>query len=67
MNLENRKANKRHRVVLSLKDKIDLEWPPKHILLSNLKKYYTCRNIKKHKNHQYLISTPIWDKKTGIT
>ena len=53
MNLENRKANKRHRVVLSLKDKIDLEWPLKHILLSNLKKYYTCRNIKKHKNHQY--------------
>ena len=47
MNSENSKAPDPHRLLLNLIDKIDLRRKDKYIALSNLRIYYTWKNIKK--------------------
>ena len=53
MNSEKRKTFDSHRLLLKLSDKIDLERSGKYVALSNLRIYYTWRNIKKsYKNNK---------------
>ena len=47
MNSENSKTSDSHRLLLNLKDKIDLRREDKYIALSSLSIYYTWKNIKK--------------------
>ena len=47
MNSENSKTYDRHRLLLNLSDKINLERSDKYLALSNLSIYYTWKNIKK--------------------
>ena len=53
MNSEKKKTFDSHRLLLKLSDKIDLERSGKYVALSNLRIYYTWRNIKKsYKNNK---------------
>ena len=47
MNSKTSKTSDPHRLLLNLKDKIDLRRKDKYIALSNLSIYYTWKNIKK--------------------
>ena len=46
MNSENSKTSDPHRLLLNLRDKINLKRSDKYVALSNLSIYYTWRNIK---------------------
>ena len=48
MNSESGKTSNTHALILNLTDKIDLRRSEKSIALSNLKIYYTWKNIKNH-------------------
>ena len=57
MNSRNRKTSDPHRLLLNLADKINLKRSDKYVALSNLRIYYTWRNIKKsYKNKKFKIS-----------
>ena len=59
MNSENSKTSDSNRHL----DKINLKRSDKYVALSNLKIYYTQKNIKKlHKNNKFKISAPIWNE-----
>ena len=45
MNSEKNKTSDLHRLSLNLKVKTDLRWKDKYIALSNLRIYYTCKNL----------------------
>ena len=63
MNSRNRKTCDPHRLLLILADKINLQRSDKYVALSNLRIYYTWRNIKKpHKNNKFKISAPTWNE-----
>ena len=47
MNPQNSKTSDPHRLLLNLKDKIDVRRKDKYIALSNLRIYYTWKKIKK--------------------
>ena len=47
MNSKNSKTSDPHRLLLNLKDKIDLRRKDEYITLSIIRTYYTCKNIKK--------------------
>ena len=62
MNSENSKTSKPDVLKLKLTSKFDLRIGEKVIALSNLRIYYTCRNIKSsYNNKKFKISTPTWD------
>ena len=44
MNSKNSKASDPHRLLLNLADKIKLKRSDEYVALSNLSKYYTCKN-----------------------
>ena len=46
MNYKNSKTSDPHRILLNLKDKINLKRSDKYVALSNLSMYYTWKNIK---------------------
>ena len=59
MNSENRKVSKAHKLLLNLADKINVKRSVKYVALSNLRLYYTWKNIKKsYKNNKFKISAP---------
>ena len=61
MNSENSKTSDPHRLLLNLKDKINLKRSDKYVALSNLSIYYTWKNAKKpYKNNRFKISAPTW-------
>ena len=61
MNSENSKTSKPHILILNLTDKIDFRRAEKIIALSNLRIYYTWKNIKKsYNNNKFKISDPAW-------
>ena len=63
MNSKNSKTSDLYRLLLNLKNKIDLKRKDKYIALSNLSIYYTWKNIKKsYKNNKVKISAPTWDE-----
>ena len=62
MNSENSKTSDSHRLLLNLRDKIDLRRKDKYIALSNLSIYYTTKNTKIYKNNKFKISAPTWNE-----
>ena len=63
-NSENSKTSDPHRLLLNLPDKINLKRSDKYVALSNLRIFYTWKNIKKpYKNNKLKISAPTWNEK----
>ena len=63
MNYENSKTFDPYRLLLNLPDKTDLRRKDKYIALSNLRIYYTWKNMKKsYKNNKLKISAPKWNE-----
>ena len=48
MTSSNSKTSDRHRLLFNLSDKINLKRSDKYVALSNLRIYYTWKNIKSH-------------------
>ena len=62
MNSENSKICKPHVLTLKLTNKLDLRIGGKVIALSNLRIYYTWRNMKSSYNkNRFKISAPTWN------
>ena len=54
INSKNSKTSDPHRLLLNLSEKINLKRSDKHVSLSNLRIYYTWKNIKKsYKNNKF--------------
>ena len=63
LNCENSKTSDPHRLLLNLWNKINFKRSVKYITLSNLRIYYTWKNIKNsYKNNKFKISGPTWNK-----
>ena len=61
INSENGRTSEYHVLVLKLADKLDLRRGQKSVALSNLRIYYTWKNIKSsYKNNKFKISDPTW-------
>ena len=55
----NSKTYNTHRILLNVRDKIELRRKDKYIALSNLSIYYSWKNIKKsYKNNKFKIFAP---------
>ena len=60
---ENSRTSEYHILVLKLADKLDLRRGQKSVALSNLRIYYTWRNMKSsYKNNKIKISAPTWSQ-----
>ena len=63
MNTENSKTSEYHVLVLKLTDKLDLRRDQKTVALSNLRIYYTWKNVKSsYNNNKFKISAPTWSE-----
>ena len=63
MSSKNSKTSDSHRLLLNLKDKINLKREDIYIALSNLIIFYAWKNIKKsNKNNKFKISAITWNK-----
>ena len=63
MNSENSNTSEPHRLSRNLTDKIDQRRKGKYVALSNLRIYYTWKNLKRsYRNNIFKISAPIWNK-----
>ena len=63
MNSENSKTSEYHVLELKLTDKLDLRRGKKTVALSNLRIYYTWKNIRSsYNNNKFKISAPTWSK-----
>ena len=63
VNSENCKTSDPHRILLNLKDKLNLRRSNKYVALSNVGIYYTWKNIKKsYENNKFKISAPTWNE-----
>ena len=59
MSTENSKTNEPHKFRITLTDKLNLTYPNKNMVLTNLSIYYTLKNIKSgYKNNKFKISAP---------
>ena len=68
MNSENSKTYKPHILILKLANKLDLRIAEKIIDLSNLRDYYTWKNIKSsYNNIKFKISAPILNDKFELS
>ena len=67
MNSEKSKTSDCHRLLLSISDKINIKRSDKCVDLSNLKIYYTWKNIKKLYKSIFKISAPAWNHKFELT
>ena len=64
MNSENSRTCEYQVLVFKLTDKLDLKRGQKSVALSNLRIYYTWKNVKSsYKNNKFKISTPTWSQK----
>ena len=62
MNSDNSKTPKSHVLILKPINKLDLRMGEKVIALSNLRIYYTWKNIKSsYNNNEFKISEPTWN------
>ena len=62
MNSENSRTSNYHVLILKLTDKLDLRRCEKSASLSNLRIYYTWKNIKNsHNNNKFKIPAPTWN------
>ena len=63
INSENSKTSEYHVLVLKLTDKLDLRRGQKTAALSNLRIYYTWKNVKSsHNNNKFKIFAPTWNE-----
>ena len=63
MNPKNSKISDPHRLLLNRTDKIDLRRSDKYVDLSNLRIYYTWKNVKEsYKNNKFEILAPTWNE-----
>ena len=61
MNSENSRTSEYHVLILKLTDKLDLRSGQKSVALSNLRIYYTWKNIKSsYNNNKFKLSAPAW-------
>ena len=61
VNSENSRTSEYHVLVLKLTDKLDLKGGQKSVALSNLRIYYTWKNIKSsYSSNKFKISAPTW-------
>ena len=68
MNYENSKTSEPRVLILKLTDKLDLKRGEKSVALSNLKIYYTWKDIKNsYNNNKFKISAPIWNDKFELS
>ena len=64
VNSENSKTSKPHVLILKLTNKLDLRLGEKVTALSNLRIYYTQKNIKSsYNNNKFKIPAPTWNDK----
>ena len=62
-NCEDSKTSDPHKLLLNLSDKPNLKRSDKYVALSNLRIYYTWKNIKtSYKNNKFKISAPTWNE-----
>ena len=63
INSGNSKTFDPHRLLLSLVDKINLRRSDKYVTLSNLRIYFSWKNVKKsQKNNKFEISVLMWNE-----
>ena len=63
INSGNSKTFGPHRLLLSLVDKINLRRSDKYVTLSNLRIYFSWKNVKKsQKNNKFEISVLMWNE-----
>lgn len=68
MNSENSKTSHVHRLMLDLKNKLDLQRGDNRVTLSNLSIYCTWKNIKKwYRNNEFKIPGIVWDNEFELT
>ena len=66
-NSESSKANDPHRLLLKFLNNTNLKRRDKYVALSDLRIYYTWRNIRKsYKSNKFKISIPTWNKEVGL-
>ena len=62
MNSKNRGTFDPRRLLLNLTDNINLKRNDRYVTLSNLRIYYTWKNIRKpYKKNKFNISAPTWN------
>ena len=61
MNSKNSKTSDPHRLLLNLKDKINLKRSDEYVALSNISIYCTWKNIKVIQNNKFEASAPTWN------
>ena len=67
LNSENSKTSEPHILKLKLTDKLDLRIGEKVITLSNLRIYYTWKNVKSsYNNNKFKISAPTWNEELTL-
>ena len=67
INSENSKTSDPYILLLNLTDKRNLKRSDKYVALSNLRIYYTWKNIKEsYKNNNFKISTPTWNEEIEL-
>ena len=67
MSTENSKTNELHKFRITLTDKLNLTYPNKNMVLTNLSIYYTLKNIKSgYKNNKFKISAPTWNDEFNL-
>ena len=68
INSENSKTSEHHVLVLKLTDKLDLRRGQKTVALSNLRIYYTWKNVKSsYNNIKFKISAPTWSEEFELS
>ena len=68
MNSRNSTPSEPHRLLVNLPDKINLKRSDKYVVLSNLRIFYTWKNMKmSYKNNKFKISAPTSDEEFELT
>ena len=64
LNSGNSETSEAYRLLLNLSYEINVKISNKYVALSNIRIYYTWKNIKKsYNNNKYKISAPTWNRK----
>ena len=63
MNSKSSKISDTHRLLINLRDKINLKRSDKYVALANFSIYYTWKKMKNsYKNYTFKISAPTWNE-----
>ena len=68
MNSRNSKSSGARKLLLNLKDKVNLKRRDKYVDLSNLNIHYAWANMKKsYKKNKFKISAPLWNEEFKLS